>query len=94
MQILFGSVALLAHCSFSQNFSPINPAKEAIRLKSTLQVENIQIFDSKGIIVYHSSPQQAEADFEISTANFRNGIYFMIVRRRDITTSHKIVVSK
>lgn len=69
-----------------------NPAEKVIRIKSTASIDEIRIFDSKGILVYLEFPEQAE--HEIMTTNFANGIFFLQARSGYTTTSHKVIVRK
>ena len=69
-----------------------NPAEKIISLKSSTSIEEIKIFDARGILVHQDFPKKTEC--EIMIKNFGNGIFFLQARTGSITTSHKIIVSK
>jgi hypothetical protein len=71
-----------------------NPAKDMFRISCSSPIDEIKIFDAKGVMVYHSFTQTVANEIEIMTANFQNGIFLVLARRGDKTSTRKMMISK
>jgi hypothetical protein len=71
-----------------------NPAEKIIRIRSSVPMDEIKIFDAKGILVYHAFPEQVDDEIEIMITNFRNGIFILQARSGNTMTSHKVIIGK
>ena len=71
-----------------------NPAKDElnINLKANSAIENIQLIDLQGKIVYNETVNTVDYAKTISTSEFGSGVYFLKVISNHEVVNHKVIV--
>ncbi len=67
-----------------------NPARDEVFIHSENIIESVGIYDSEGKLVF--SKDYNKLNTSVSVSNYKEGVYFIVIRNSDGITTHKLII--